>query len=99
MYNLEKKQKIVLSAIAIIIIGSICYYIYAKEEKENTQIINNLEIQSTEEQKEDKENHIIVHVSGAVKKEGVVELEENSRIADAIEKARRNKRWCIYKWH
>ena len=29
----------------------------------------------------------MVHVSGAVNKEGIVELEENSRIADAIEKS------------
>ena len=39
-----------------------------------------------DELNEEKSKKIIVHISGAVKQEGVVELEENSRIANAIEK-------------
>ena len=39
-------------------------------------------------EKTEKEiNKIKVHISGAVEKEGVIELESNSRIADLIEKA------------
>lgn len=54
-----------------------------KEEiKTNDQIENN----SNEQQLEKNEN-IIVHVSGAVNKEGIVELKNNSRIIDAIDKA------------
>ena len=48
----------------------------------NDQIENN----SNEQQLEKNEN-IIVHVSGAVNKEGIVELKNNSRIIDAIDKA------------
>ena len=40
-----------------------------------------------EEGNENSENKIIVHISGEVKNQGVVELEENSRVNDAIEKA------------
>ena len=39
----------------------------------------------TESEKE--KNTIKVHISGAVNNEGIVELEENSRLVDAIEKA------------
>lgn len=54
-----------------------------KEEiKTNDQIENN----SNEQQLEKNEN-TIVHVSGAVNKEGIVELKNNSRIIDAIDKA------------
>lgn len=34
-----------------------------------------------------KENTIIVHITGAVKNEGIVEVKENSRINDAINAA------------
>ena len=40
-----------------------------------------------EEEAENKESKIKVHISGAVKNEGVYELEEDARIIDAIEKA------------
>ena len=79
------------------IIIAFLYYIYTKEDDsiisteeiveenmvENT--IGNLE-ENEETTKEDTDK-IIVHVSGAVNKEGIVELEENSRISDAIDKA------------
>ena len=68
-------------------------------------MLNNLKTKDTETQEERKETEeidedgeeysdkfILVHVSGAVNKEGIVELKINSRIADAIEKARWNKR-------
>ena len=34
-----------------------------------------------------KQNKIIVHISGAVAKEGIIEVEEDSRISDIIDKA------------
>ena len=99
MYNLNKKQKIMLVITLIIIIGCIFYYIYAKDEKTEINLENNLEIQNiTEEQnKENFNNTIFVHVSGAVNKEGVVELEMGSRMSDAINKARWNYTRSIFK--
>lgn len=99
MNYLIKNKKISLGVLAIIIIISICYYIYS----ENIDFLNvqeqNLEIDEQElensntedknniDEAKEENNVIIVHVSGAVNQEGIVELGENSRIADAIEKA------------
>ena len=98
MNYLIKNKKITLGILVIIIIISICYYIYS----ENTNFLSvqeqNLEIDVQESENSNTEDNnttnetkeasvIIVHVSGAVNCPGIVELNENSRIADAIEKA------------
>lgn len=44
-------------------------------------------VEISDMQSKEAKNTIIVHVAGCVEKEGVVELEEGARIADAIEKA------------
>ena len=97
MYEFNKKQKIIIAIIGLMIIIAFLYYIYTKEDdsiisteeivEENMveNAIGNLE-ENEETTKEDTDK-IIVHVSGAVNKEGIVELEENSRISDAIDKA------------
>ena len=91
--NLSQKQKIVIIIVITVIIAGVGYFAYATEtEKQNE---TNLEIAKTEEKEDDekenkeesKEEKIIVHLSGAVEKEGIIELNENSRMADAIEKA------------
>ena len=93
MYEFNKKQKIVILTLGVIIVIAFLYYIYTKyddtvistEEFEKENVIGNLE--ETEEVTKEEDTKIIVHVSGAVNKEGIVELEENSRISDAIDKA------------
>lgn len=99
MYNFNKKQKIILGILTAIVAGFVCYHVYVKEENSNTQLEleNNFETQNKEVEEEDREDRILVHVSGAVNKEGIVELKADSRISDAIEKARRNKRRCLYR--
>lgn len=95
MNNFNQKQKIILGILTTIILGGICYYVYGKEDNSTQlEIENNLEIQNEEaqEQEEYSDTLILVHVSGAVNKEGVIELKANSRISDAIEKARRIQR-------
>ncbi len=90
MNRLNKKQKMIIIAISIIAILSFGYYIYGKEG--SFAAGESLEIESIEKPEEitnegsEKEN-IKVHISGAVNTEGLIELEENSRVADAIEKA------------
>lgn len=90
MNRLNKKQKMIIIAISIIGILSFGYYIYGKED--SFAVGESLEIESIEKPEEianegnEKEN-IKVHISGAVNTEGLIELEENSRVADAIEKA------------
>lgn len=94
MYNFNKKQKIILGILTAIVAGFICYYVYAKEDNNDTLLAleNNLEIQSEEKEEQEKysDDIILVHISGAVNKEGIVELKIDSRISDAIEKARRS---------
>lgn len=89
MSNFNKKQKIILGILGTIVAGFICYYVYAKDEGSNTlEVEENLEIQEHEEKEESySDDFILVHVSGAVNNEQIVELKVGSRVSDAIEKA------------
>ena len=97
MYEFNKKQKIIIVIIGLMIIIAFLYYIYTKEDNmvilteetaEKNLVGNTVEnLEENEETTKENTNKIIVHVSGAVNKEGIVELEENSRISDAISKA------------
>ena len=97
MYHFDKKQKIMLGILTAIVAGFICYYVYAKEDME-IQLENDLEIQE-EKNKEEvyADDTIFIHISGAVNQEGVVELKVNSRVSDAIDKARRSKGRSFYR--
>ena len=84
MKYINKKQKIVLIIIISIITLGISYYTYTVKSNEKLNIeTQNLEV----EENEVEIDKIVVHVSGAVNKEGVFELAQNSRIVDAIELA------------
>ena len=91
MYNLNKKQKIILGILVAIVAGFVCYYVYAKDEGANTvNLESDLAIQEEmtgQEEEQHSDDRILVHISGAVNKEGIVELKIGSRIADAIDKA------------
>ncbi|MCI9063631.1 MAG: hypothetical protein HFJ17_03410 [Clostridia bacterium] len=85
----KQKKNIVIGIIIVIII--VGYYIYNKiivAEDKNTQM-NILEVSESTNEKEDEEDveTIIVHITGAINKPGIVRLKENSRIEDAIEAA------------
>ena len=101
MYNLDKKQKIILGILVVIVVGFVCYYVYAKEDNTNLSVEDNLEVHDEKVQEEEdySDDFILVHVSGVVNQEGVVELKANSRISDAIDKARRGERRCLYRWY
>lgn len=98
MGNLNKRQKIIIGIIVSVIVAGICYYVYARdiniltEEEQNLEVEEN-QVKDSEDKNlsQDKEEilnpSIMVHISGAVNQEGVVELKTNARIADAIEKA------------
>lgn len=90
MYNFSKKQKIILGIIITIVVGFVFYYVYGKEEAgiSPNDLENDIETQEEQNEKQDfSDDTILVHVSGAVNKEGIVELKINSRISDAIDKA------------
>ena len=90
---LNKKQKIIIIGIATFMLLFIGFYIINKTN--NSDYIE-LEVQEEpinenegieEELEIEKRQNIIIHVAGAVKKEGIVELEEGMRISDVIEAA------------
>ena len=92
MIKLDRK-KVGIIIFVIIVIG-ISYYIYSNYFSEPTQDFeatieneNKVEVESNNEKDKNKEKNIVVHISGAVINEGIVELKEGSRITDAIEKA------------
>ena len=97
MYKLNQKQTIILISLIALVVIAVCYYIYSKddnyeeiqiEEKLKTESISkdaeNLATESTDNKIDES---IIVHVSGAVNKEGIVKLPKKSRVVDAIEEA------------
>lgn len=90
--NKEKKIKLAITiAIGIIaIIGTIKLVdiYYEKNNTEKISISNFIENENENENEDEKCNtKIKVYITGEVKNQGVIELEEGDRIADAIEKA------------
>ena len=84
MKNFEKG--IILGVIVIIIIGGIIYYNHFKEDNsinENTEEI----YFEAKEKTEEKEEFIVIHITGEIKTPGIIKIKENARLADAIEAA------------
>ena len=90
MINISQKQLIIIIIIGVIIIGSIGYYIYnSKSENSYEQLETISEEQDTknEENVENDEEEIVIHIAGQIKKPGIIRIKEGARIADIIEKA------------
>lgn len=87
--NLTKKQKIILSIIAILVAIGIIYFINNKNQTNNIELDENILVsnQNTKQMSQDTEKIVIVHITGSVKNPGIVKLKEGSRIEDAIEAA------------
>lgn len=83
MKNFEKS--IFLGVIMLIIIGGIIYYNYYKEN-DNAEILEEVYVENTEKI-EDTEEKIIIHITGEVKNQGIIKINANSRLIDAIEAA------------
>ena len=89
-------QKIVVIIICIIVISAVIYYIYGNEENfesfEEENLILPIEENSTnvkleESKEENAKEKIVIHITGCVKNQGIIELEEPARIKDAVDKA------------
>ena len=86
MENLTLKQKIVFISVMIIMLLTIGYYFIHNKNREGFDVYSAIE--NIEENKiEEKEEKIIIHIVGCVENEGLVELKQGARIADAIEAA------------
>lgn len=73
-------KKIIYIIIAIIIIICVAYPNVNQDEYEKIEISQN-------ETVEEEEETIKIHIAGAVVNPGIIEVTENARISDAIEKA------------
>lgn len=85
---LTQKQKII-GVVGIIVVAIIIGYYYFTSTKE-VYGFDDFEEESQEnevENVENEQNTIIVHITGAVVNEGIVQVKENARINDAIEAA------------
>lgn len=86
--NKEKKMKLIITiAIGIIVIVGIIKAVDIYYEKNNTEEISITNFIENENFDEKNDIKIKVYITGEVKNQGVIELEEGARIADAIEKA------------
>lgn len=87
--NLTKKQKIIVIAIAGIVVIGIMYFIYNKNQvKEDINIENEILVNNViTNESNTNDDIVIIHITGSVKNPGIVKLKEGSRIEDAIESA------------
>lgn len=91
MEILNKKQKIIVAVLLTAMCIVIGYYIISKTEKYDYSEIEKAS-NTIEENKEilddnSVEDKIIIHITGEVEEEGVIELEKGARISDAIGEA------------
>ena len=99
MENLTSKQKTSLLIVGIIVVGLFVFYMFNKMNSINDFVIDENEVLEAKdnvidenevlETKKDviEENKIKIHITGAIKKQGIVELDNGSRIQDAIDLA------------
>lgn len=92
MENLSKKQIIIIGIILVAIVVVVLYYFFNSIQEINYENLDNTETEETEENDikssiTEIEEKIVVHIAGAVNKEGIVTLKEGERIIDAINQA------------
>ena len=90
--KLEKRKKEIFLLVIIIIVAIGIIYSFFSEKTENIEEISSVQeeennVVSTNNIIEEKIQTIMVHIMGQVNNPGVVELQENARIQDAIEAA------------
>ena len=86
MIDFLKQNKIVI-IIGILAIGLIGWNIYNSKEESNVESSTENIVANKENEEKIEEEMIVVHITGEVKKPGVVRVKEGSRIEDIIEAA------------
>lgn len=93
MIKLTIKQKIAILVIAILMITIIGYYVFSKANfnTEELKVEYNNEItdgiNENNINKEETDNDIMIHITGEIKKEGIIKIKEGARLIDVIEAA------------
>ena len=85
MENLTSKQKTILIIVGMVVVGVFVFYMSTRVNSYSEIDLNDVIENETKEEKVD--GKIKIHITGAVKTQGVVELEKGARIQDAIEEA------------
>ena len=94
--KLNKKTTFYIFIIAIVAIAIYFSFIKKEDYLESNYNLNTLNLDEENSNIQDKildkksndsNDKIVIYITGAIKNEGVYELQENSRIADSIEKA------------
>ena len=87
MQNFNKKQKTIITVIGTVIIFIVGIFLMIKEEKTSNNKYEQYIYEENIKKEEDSKEKIQIHVVGEVENEGVVEVDEGSRIIDIIEAA------------
>lgn len=87
MEILSKKQKIIVVILIIFMCLIIGYYFISKTQKNDYSELETIAEEKEQEEEIIDEDKIVVHITGEVENEGIIELEKGARISDAIEKA------------
>lgn len=83
---MQKINRKTIIIILIIMAITLIYYIYSTKENEEIESFEQTnKIMENDTETEETKEKIKIHIAGAVNKEGLYELEEEQRIADAIE--------------
>lgn len=87
MEILSKKQKVIVVVLIIFMCLVIGYYFINKTQKNDYSELETIAEEKEQEEEIIDEDKIVVHITGEVENEGIIELEKGARISDAIEKA------------
>lgn len=89
MNVLNQRQKIMAMAVISVVIIVIGYYYInsTKEVYSYTETNSRIEEDMQESENDNKQEKIIIHITGGVKNQGIVEVKEDARINDAIKAA------------
>ena len=87
MEILSKKQKVIVVVLIIFMCLIIGYYFINKTQKNDYSELETIAEEKEQEEEIIDEDKIVVHITGEVENEGIIELEKGARILDAIEKA------------
>lgn len=83
----KDRNKLIIAVIIVIALIIIFFNFFYKENDEGVQDFSNMNDIVVKNTKEEKKTNIIIHISGEVKHNGIIQIDEGSRIADVIEKA------------
>lgn len=84
---MKNLKKVIILGIIVVIIIIYCIYNYIQGNKYEEVIQEDVYISVEENKIQEEKNIIILHITGAVRNPGIVQIEEGARLIDAIEAA------------